>query len=691
MPARNDPCACGSGKRYKHCHGANSPAVAATAEPAANVEPALVARLREAARRAPPDSADDAWQQLLTEQPGDSEALFNLGNLARHRAMFDAAARHYESALESTSDHVGLLNNLGLVYEKLGRLDDAEARFRHALRITPDGMQPLANLAQNLFQQHRYVDAIEYFDRLVAQYPKMTQASMHGNRGVCLAIVGRLEDADAALSTAMELDPGLAVLSLSRGHLLSQRGDWSGAQPMLEAALALDPDNMYIASSLAHCRGHTADWSDGGAIVQRILARMRDTAGTAAIYVSPLDILAQVDDPDLQRIATRYWAPRQVDARPAFDADRKRLHLGFVSSDFCNHPVPRLLLGLAEKLDRSRFETTAIAIAEQRFDDTFLQRSRRAFDHFVEIDRRSTPAEVAMRVRALGIDVLFDLNGITNGAMVALFGHRAAPMQVNFIGYTASIDSTAYDYIIADSYCIPAQIPSHCTERVLRLDPCYLPSDAARTLADPAPTRAQYLLPDNAFVLAMFGAPYKIRSDMFARWMSLMRADPASVLWLRPVQPLTITNLRRRAETLGVAGSRLILAPEERAPAYLARFRLADLVLDTFPFGSHTTVNDALFAGAPVLTITGRSFAARASASQLASMGLTELIARDGDDYTRIAGELIANRDRLAELTARVRSDDARRGLFDMDRYAKSFAELIFAGWRDLASTRRDN
>ena len=350
MPARNDPCPCGSGRRYKHCHGApgaapldvdaQSPADAAqsrvtaansstqVAGPVAVAEPAAIAALREAARGAGADAQAERWQALLAERPGDSEALFNLGNAARNRDDFAVAAHHYEAALESTPDHGGLLNNLGLMYEKLGRLEDAEPRFRRALELAPDGLQPLANLAQNLFQQRRYADAVEYFDRLTLRHPRLQHASIYGNRGLCLTLVGRLGEAEASLARAMELDPSLTTLARNRGLLLVAQGNWPAATPLLETAVAADPSDMFAASSLEHCRANNADWRNGGADMQRMLDAMRDPAKSEAIRVMPLDILAQCDDPALQRLATRSWASAPVAQPPLPDARKERRHHG---------------------------------------------------------------------------------------------------------------------------------------------------------------------------------------------------------------------------------------------------------------------------------------------------------------------------------------------------------------------------
>jgi len=692
MTARNDICPCGSGKRYKHCHGAQdaSPLVSPEGEASANAElaeSASLAALRKAARAATADEQLALWRALVAESPDDSEAGFNLGNAARSRSNFAEAAAHYESALASTPGHSGLINNLGLVLESLGRLEDAEARFRDALAYVPDGLQPLANLAQNLFQQKRYGDALEYFERLVARHPKIGQASIHANHAMCLMLVNRIAAAEAAMARAMEIEPEHQWIMRNRGVLLARKRDWVGAVAMLEKVLANDPQDLFAASALAHAYGNIANWDDGGAAIEAALARMRGPTPEFA-QVSTIDTLAQVDDPVLQRVAGKGWLRSRVAAASYANANKERLHLGFVSSDFCNHPVPRLIMGLLEALDRTRFEVTAIASAPQFFHDEMLSRSKRACDHYVEIGAQAMEAASTARVRELGVDVLFDLNGISGICVPELFAARTAPMQVNFLGYTGTMGGDSHDYLIADSYCIPRDMEGEYNERVLRIDPCYLPSDPARVLADPLPLRARYGLADDALVLAAFGAPFKIRQAMFAAWMSVLRAHPRAVLWLRPANAQVGANLRRYAGESGVAADRLVFAPEEPTTGYLSRFRLADLVLDTFPYGSHTTVNDALFAGAPVLTIAGRTFAARASASQLAAMGLDELIASDLDDYARIAIDLLADRERLASITERVRSPAARQPLFDMQRYAEEFTRVIFEGWRALAEAR---
>ncbi len=690
MPARNDPCPCGSGRRYKHCHGAQgaaeqSPATAQQSPAPAqrDAEPAAVASLRARARLAIGD--EQSWMQLLDLLPDDPEALFMSGNLARHRGDLDRAAAQFEKAIAVDPSHVAPINNLGLVYEGLGRLDDAEAMFRRLVAAHPTALEPLANLAQALFRRNRQRDALEYFDRVVLHHAAVRDASMHANRATCLIAVGRPADADAALATAIALAPSPELMR-TRAVLLCSHGRFADAAPLLDELAEVFPGDMHVASLLAHCRANLADWRDAGALARRVEGALRAAQPGAAPVTIAFDVLAQSDDLVVQRAAAAAWspAPAQVPRRPAFDRHKERLHLGFVASEFCNQPVPRLLLGLLDNLGRGDFEISTIATAPRRFDDAILARARARADHHLELAGEGSPSDAAARVRALGVDVLFDLNGLTGTPSTALFAQRTAPMQVNYLGYTGTMGGAAHDYIIADDYCIPQAAEAHYAERVLRLGGCYLPSDPLRGISTPPLDRARYGLPPDAFVLAAFPAMLKIHPPLFDAWMRLMRAHPRAVLWLRSAQPAAAANLRGNAQARGVDGARLVFAPVDDTSVYLARFALADLFLDTWPYGSHTNVNDALFAGLPAVTLAGRSFAARASASQLIAVGLLELVAQDFEQYERIAAELIDNPARLAALRAHLRSNEARAPLFDMQRYAADFTQVIRDGWRSL-------
>jgi len=363
-------------------------------------------------------------------------------------------------------------------------------------------------------------------------------------------------------------------------------------------------------------------------------------------------------------------AARVADAAP-------RLRLGFVSSDFRDHPVGRLVVGLLERIDRSRFEVVTYATGPS--DGALGERVQQASTRFATLPRRD-PAAAARIVRDDAIDVLFDLNGFSGGEALRIFAARPAPLQINFLGYTGTLGASAYDALIADRYCIPPDEVTHYCERAVYVDPCcYLPSDPAREVA-PSVTRARYGLADDAVVLNGGSALYKVSPELFEAWLSVLRDVPQAILWLRDAPPATAARIHGFAQASQVDPRRILFAPRESLPEYLARLALCDVFLDSAPFGSHTTVNDALFMGLPVITVAGRSFAGRASASQLHAARLDDLIAPDLVRYASVATATARDAARRAALRERLR-DVRRSPLFDMDRYAARFAEAISEAW----------
>ena len=623
--------------------------------------------------------ADTAWQRVLELAPGDPEAHYALGQAAGDCGNFAAAAAHFRAALVRAPAHPQLLASLGLALEETGEQGEAEAAFRAALTHAREAdPQLIAHLARNLFRQRRYGEALAHFDD-IHRRTGLPHPSLGAAYGVCLAHAGRDADAEAAFRRALAQDPRAAPLRRDFAAFLMRRERYAEAAAVLDEAGAPDDADLLATTMLLACRLHLADWHDFDALRARVVARVAAGLATETDIVPAFDFLAVCDDPALQAEAARSWArgeSAQVAARvPAARAARTRLRLGFVSSDFGNHPVGRLVVNLFERLDRARFEVLAYITADEP-REPFRQRIERAVDRFAVLDRRDAGA-CARALAAADIDVLFDLNGYSGGEALRIFAQRPALLQVNFLGYTGTLGSPAYDFIVADDYCIPVALAGSYSERVLRIAPCYLPSDSLRLPDAPAPERATYGLPRNAVVLCAFAATYKIVPDMFDVWMSLLRDVPGSVLWLRHLPDDRIARLRRAAVERGIDGARLVVAPGESIPRYLARFALADLFVDSAPFGSHTTVNDALFSGLPVVTIKGGSFAGRASASQVAAAGLPELIADSLQEYRAIAGALAADRARLDALTQRLRAGRAHSPLFDMEAYTRGFETAI--------------
>jgi predicted O-linked N-acetylglucosamine transferase (SPINDLY family) len=298
--------------------------------------------------------------------------------------------------------------------------------------------------------------------------------------------------------------------------------------------------------------------------------------------------------------------------------------------------------------------------------------------------------DIVSQIRADGIDVLFDIAGHTEYARPDVFAARAAPLQINYLGQAGTLGAPYYDYIGTDPYTTPPEEQAHYAERFWFLGECYFPCDPHRPLADPSPSREAYGLPHDAFVLMCQAAAHKVTPPMFDAWMRLLADVDDAVLWLRPMLPLAQVNVRAAARERGIDPARIVLAPKEPLPLYLARFRLADLYLDTHPFGSHTTVNDALYAGLPVVTLCGRSVAGRASASQVRAVGLPELVAPTLGDYETLARGLARDRGALARITGRLRTQCRASALFDMQRYARAFEDGLLELWRGRSTADQE-
>jgi predicted O-linked N-acetylglucosamine transferase (SPINDLY family) len=648
-------------------------------------ESPATAALRLRARGMAPDVAAPLWQALLAQVPGDPEALFGLGNAASARGDFAAAVEHFSNAVTANPRHFGLLNNLGLAYEKLGRLTDAEAAYRRALVVRPDALPPVANLAQNLFQQKRFTEASVYFDQLAPH--TIDDAPFNANRGVCLAEAHRYADAEKALLRAIELAPDRTMPKRDLALVYIRQRRWPDAARLLELVHAADADDLVALMMLEVSRTHIADWS---ALADRatLMAVIQRPDALDLPPIDPFIFLTWTDDPALHLAAAKVWM-RQNAARAAAAAPQmvpytpgQPLRMGFISSDFTNHPVTRLLLGLVERMDPRRFALYAYS-THAHADSPLRTRLATRMAGFREITGMG-PVQRAAQVRDDGIHILVDLNGYTAGQANDLIAMRPAPLQVNFLGYTGTLGTAACDLIVADTYCIPAAERGYYSEEPLYVDPCYLPSDPLRDEGNliVQPSRSEYGLPRDATVLSAFSACYKITPEFYDVWMRVLHKVPDAVLWLRGSRPEAEANLRAEAAKRGIDPARLVFAERDSLPRYMSRWRLADLMLDTFPFGAHTTVNDALFAGVPVLTLAGRSFSSRASGSQVIAAGLPELVTTHVADYEALAIELATNAQRRAELRARLRTAGATSALFDMDRYATSFADAMSAAWQ---------
>jgi predicted O-linked N-acetylglucosamine transferase (SPINDLY family) len=387
---------------------------------------------------------------------------------------------------------------------------------------------------------------------------------------------------------------------------------------------------------------------------------------------------------------TRTWAEKRfsgiVTHTPAPAMPRnpgQRIRIGYLSSDFQEHPAAYLVTELLELHDRAQFEVYAYSYGP-RDDGAMRQRIISAVDHFVDIAWE--PDDLAVeRIRSDGIDILVDLKGYTVGDRLGIMARRACPLQITWLGYPGTTGTTFIDYLIADPYIIQPGEEHDCSEQVLRLPQCYQPIDRKRTVAEPL-ARSAYGLPESGLVFCCFNQTFKITPDMFAAWMRILQAVPDSVLWLVDDNRWSTANLRAAAGAAGIAPERLVFAPRLPLAQHLARYKVADLALDTFPYTSHTTASDALWCGCPLVALRGETFAARVSGSILAAAQLPALIAQSLPDYETRVLKLATHRELLQDITRRVNAARDSAPLFDTPAFTRHLETLYLQTLKQVPS-----
>jgi len=407
---------------------------------------------------------------------------------------------------------------------------------------------------------------------------------------------------------------------------------------------------------------------------------------TLLLGFHPLSMAAYTDDPWLQLSAAARFTAREAGSNPdaiiverrdaPIDLTGRRLKVGYISSDLRDHAVGYLMAELFELHDRERVEVFAYYCGPEA-NDALNARTRAAVEHFIDI-RTMSDDVAARRIADDQIDILVDVNGHTRDARTAVFARRPAPILVNWLGFPGTMGSAFHHYIVADPWIIPPEAERYYSEAVRRL-PSYQPNDRKRIVAAETPTRAEAGLPEDAFVFCCFNGTQKITPFVFDRWMEILRRTPESVLWLLDSHPETNGRLAERAEQAGIDRSRLVFAPKQPNPVHLARYPLADLFLDTAPYGAHTTASDALWMGVPVLTLSGRSFASRVCGSLVRSAGLPELVCEDAGRYVELAVELGQDRAAARALREHLQAGRDTCVLFDMDLLTHSLEDLFHA------------
>lgn len=534
--------------------------------------------------------------------------------------------------------------NLGTTLTNMGDLAGAEDAYREAIKLAPTFLQPRLNLG-SLLERAGQVDKAIIEWRWIEQNISVAQPE---NKPMVLLAINHL------------------------GRVLENKKQLYEALYFLTKSLAIDPGQADVIHHWVSLRQKQCAWPIYAKLPRVSEAFMREST-------SALSMLSISDDPAAQLEAARRFVQKKVIANvPALmnpnGYGHSKIRIGYCSSDFCLHPVSMLTVELFELHDREHFEVYGYCWSPE--DGSGLRRRvMDAMDHFTRIDQM-TDEEAARHIRADEIDILVDLQGQTAGARANLLAYRPAPIQITYLGLPATTGLPSIDYVIADRFLIPESAAPYYSEKPLYMPDVYQVSDRQRA-AGPKPSRESCGLPADEFVFCSFNNSYKFTPEVFGVWMNILRRVPGSVLWVLADNQWAEDNLRLEAEAHGIDYSRLIFAGRVSPVDYLARYQVADLFLDSFPFNAGTTANDALWMGLPVLTYSGRSFASRMAGALLTAAGLGGLITYTLANYEEKAVWLANNPgecQRIRDCLGEVRESGK---LFDTPLFVKNLENKI--------------
>jgi len=625
---------------------------------------------------------------MSQEQPTGSvrltvpDALKRAGWLLNNRQPQEAV-RLCSAVLSAVPEHVEALCLHGFACGQVGAFADAAASYRKAIGLRPDLPEAHNNLGNALRELRDTQGAITSYRKALAL--RRNYASAHNNLAVALAAAREYDEAVVSYREAVRLRPNFPSAYSNLGNALRALGRHDEAMASYAKAVELNPHDGNALMLLAAQRRQLCDWRDFAALEASLSA----LAGPGGQPLTPFPFLSFSDDPAKQLAYAKrfglHWArsATPLKAGPERKAS-SRMRVAYLSADFHEHATAHLAAQLFEAHDRDRFDIHAVSFGPDA-DDAMRRRLIAAFDQFHDV-RGSTDAEIAQLMRHLGIDIAVDLKGYTQDARPGILAHRPAPIQANYLGYPGSMGVDFIDYVLVDRFVVPPEQQAHFSETLVYLPGCYQVNDAKRPIAEDVTSRADCGLPGGAFVYCCFNNNYKITPRVFDVWMRLLEETQGSVLWLLKDNEMVERNLRREAEQRGIAGHRLIFAPRLPLAEHLARLRQADLVLDTFPYGAHTTASDALWAGVPVLSYAGRSFPSRVAGSLLNTIGLPELITSSLDEYENMARDLAQDPARLSAYRRTLAENRETSGLFDGERFARN----LEAAFTAMAARRRD-
>ncbi|MCC5638816.1 TIGR03032 family protein [Nostoc sp. CHAB 5844] len=637
------------------------------------------------------------YEKLISQHPHYAPAWHQLGIIKERQGQTDEAILAYKKVLEINPHHAQAHNNLGILRVGAKDLDEAIKCFSAAIRCKPDYAFAHNNLGLVWQMQSKLPEAATKFREALQINPEYAEAYL--NLGIVLEAQNNLEGAIACFRSAIQYKPNY-IKALNRlGVVLTMlamfnKGEVNEPKRIFERILEMQPGSAEAFTHLFYLKEMTCDWrsrqSDLTKIWEQTIQELADGKQTTLDPFNSLNkpwdrkLLLQIAKTHGNAIAQQWEQLRQTLNFQHSRSLNSRLRIGYLSSDFRAHAMSHLITGIFREHNRENFEIFAYSTGTDD-NSEYRRYIANTCEHFKDVASLSIE-ETAQLIYDDQIHILIDLNGHTAGTRTSVLALKPAPIQVHLMGTPGTIGADFVDYLIGDSIVTPPEFADGFNENIVRLPHSYFFTDNQQVISSYPVTRSQYNLPDSSFVFCCFNNHYKIEPTIFDVWMRVLATIPESVLWLIARSPINEANLRREAQARGINGDRLIFAQHEPKAEHLARHQLADLFLDTLYYNAHTGTCDALWAGVPVITCSGETFASRVAASLLTAIGLPDLVTNSLETYEQLAIDLANHPEKLQQIKQKLAQNRTTYPLFDTPLYVRNLEQAYRTMWEIYAS-----
>ena len=611
------------------------------------------------------DKAIICFENILKIDPDSEKAYFNIAVMYDKLASPKNALKNYKNAIKIKPDYADAQNNMGSAYKELGDLDRALNAYQKAAKIQPNHSFAYNNMGNIYMTRKSFEKALKAFKMAIFINPNYADA--YNSIGEIYLNKKNITKSHKAFEKVLQLNPNHVKGLLNMGNLYDSTAEYEKSIQLYSKASMNDPENNELLALKTTQQAYICDIDE----IKNHNSKIK-YAYTNKYHVRPLDSFARDDEPKRHQLraisyTNKYYRENRYLKLSNSENKSKRIKLGYISSDFKEHAVSYLIAKVIETHNSDKFKLFGYSISSSKLDK-MGERTRKAFDVFREVNKFSDK-EIALKIQKDKIDILINLNGYTKDARTGIFTYKPAKIQINFLGFPGTMGAEFIDYIIADSVVIPDRFNNLYSEKIIRLPHSYMPTDNTREISNRPFTRKEMGLPTKGLVFCCFNNSYKISVNEFDIWMRVLSKIENSVLWLKVGNELAKKNIRIAAEKRGVDPSRIIFAEFLKMEDHLARYALADVFLDTFNFNGHTTSADALWAGTPLITKLGKSFASRVAGSLLTALGLTELITNTEKEYEALIIQLANNPLELEKIKEKLKKNLISNNLFDTEKY----------------------